>query len=259
LFFLENRPIEVVMNKINWTIVLTLCLFTGGWAGHADAANMCPVIALDVGHGGVDTGAISSIDKKTKEVDINRMFAQKLAFRLQRAGYYVINTTVEPQKRGRYNIRKTLKARSWLSNMNKADIFVSIHANSNKNHKAHGTEIYYYPTKPAKKLADLITKSVRKKLIKARPKPTHELFVLKHTYAPGVLIETGYLSNKYDLKRLKNPVYQNKLVDAIAQGILQMKHTRGCDIAKNRAIKPYTLNMRVLTKIRNKKGKRKNG
>jgi N-acetylmuramoyl-L-alanine amidase len=47
--------------------------------------------------------------------------------------------------------------------------------------------------------------------------------VLRSPDIPSVLIETGFISNPYEEARLSDPRYQQKLAQAIYQGILQMK------------------------------------
>jgi len=49
-----------------------------------------------------------------------------------------------------------------------------------------------------------------------RPAP---FWVLVGTQMPAILIETGYLTNPTEAKRLFNPVYQNKLAQGIANGV----------------------------------------
>jgi len=45
--------------------------------------------------------------------------------------------------------------------------------------------------------------------------------VLKHAKAPAVLIETGYLSNSVEEKKLSSDSYQNTVVNAIYEGIVR--------------------------------------
>ena len=45
--------------------------------------------------------------------------------------------------------------------------------------------------------------------------------VLKSPDIPSLLIETGFISNIYEEARLKDPMYQHRLAQAIAQGICQ--------------------------------------
>jgi N-acetylmuramoyl-L-alanine amidase len=44
--------------------------------------------------------------------------------------------------------------------------------------------------------------------------------VLIFTTCPAVLVELGYLSNPQDTSRLRDSAYQNRLAQAIANGIL---------------------------------------
>jgi N-acetylmuramoyl-L-alanine amidase len=48
-----------------------------------------------------------------------------------------------------------------------------------------------------------------------RPLPT----VLKNASCPGVLVETGFLSNPYEEKLLGTPSYQNRIAEGLADGI----------------------------------------
>lgn len=45
--------------------------------------------------------------------------------------------------------------------------------------------------------------------------------VLKSPDIPSILIETGFISNPQEERQLANPFYQNKIAQALAQGILQ--------------------------------------
>ncbi len=48
-------------------------------------------------------------------------------------------------------------------------------------------------------------------------------YVLKHTNLPAVLVETGYVSNKYEELKLKDPDFLDRMAEAIARGILKYK------------------------------------
>ncbi|NOZ46895.1 MAG: N-acetylmuramoyl-L-alanine amidase [Chlorobi bacterium] len=92
------------------------------------------IIVIDPGHGGKDSGAMG---KHGKEKDIVLSIALKL-------GKYIEDNL--PDVKVIYT-RKTdtfieLHKRAEIANSNKADLFVSIHVNSNKNTKPYGTETY---------------------------------------------------------------------------------------------------------------------
>ena len=52
---------------------------------------------------------------------------------------------------------------------------------------------------------------------------TARFYVLKHTTIPAVLVESGYISNKYEESRLKDPEFLNRIAESVAQGILRYK------------------------------------
>ena len=91
-------------------------------------------VVLDAGHGGHDTGAIG---KKGKEKDVVLSIALKV-------GDYIKKNT--PETRVIYtrddDFFVPLDQRAAIANKNNADLFVSIHANSNKNSKPFGTETF---------------------------------------------------------------------------------------------------------------------
>ena len=92
-----------------------------------------PTIVLDPGHGGAHSGAVSASGTAEKEVALRvSKYAQKL---LQQQGYRVLLT----RDKDTY-IR--LRNRTQFANREKADIFVSIHANSSPAEERRGAETY---------------------------------------------------------------------------------------------------------------------
>lgn len=92
-------------------------------------------IVIDPGHGGKDTGAIGPGD--VYEKDITLAIAKKLKTILEaETGCQVILT----RNRDRFI---SLQKRTAIANADKADLFVSIHANANRAHTACGTETFF--------------------------------------------------------------------------------------------------------------------
>ncbi len=92
------------------------------------------ILVLDAGHGGKDSGATG---QKAKEKDIVLAITLKV-------GTYVEQNLPNVQV---IYTRKTdefipLDKRADIANKNNADLFISIHANSNKSNKPVGTETY---------------------------------------------------------------------------------------------------------------------
>jgi len=91
-------------------------------------------IVIDPGHGGKDSGALGSF---TQEKDIVLRLALKLGG-LINEGLPHINVIYTRDT----DVFIPLDQRSKIANESKANLFISLHANSSKNVKAHGTETF---------------------------------------------------------------------------------------------------------------------
>ena len=60
-------------------------------------------------------------------------------------------------------------------------------------------------------------------LIRNRGVKTARFYVLKYTRIPAVLVETGYVSNKFDELKFRDDGYIDRLSDIIAKGVLSYK------------------------------------
>lgn len=91
-------------------------------------------VMLDPGHGGKDPGAIGI--GKVYEKDINLRFALILGQELRKAGLKVIYTRED-------DTFIPLDERTAMANVQKADLFISIHCNAHKQSGIRGLETYY--------------------------------------------------------------------------------------------------------------------
>jgi N-acetylmuramoyl-L-alanine amidase len=93
-------------------------------------------VVIDPGHGGKDYGA-PGIIKGVHEKDVNLAIAKRLAEEIRRElGCEVILT----RDTDRY---LALEERTAIANTERADLFISIHANASRNHLASGIETYF--------------------------------------------------------------------------------------------------------------------
>jgi len=91
-------------------------------------------IIIDPGHGGKDPGAISS--RGLQEKTVNLRISRYLKEELEQMGFNVILTRSADSF-------LSLAQRTNTAKKNNADLFVSVHANSNRSPKVSGVEIYY--------------------------------------------------------------------------------------------------------------------
>ncbi len=91
-------------------------------------------IVIDPGHGGKDEGAkgFASLVEKDLVLDV----AKRLAARVRQMGIDVILTRSDDTFVG-------LEERTSLANESRADLFLSVHANSSRHRSARGTETFF--------------------------------------------------------------------------------------------------------------------
>ena len=197
-----------------------------------------PIVIVDAGHGGYDIGASYG---KIIEKKITIALALKLKKQLIRRGYKVFMTRKADEHR-------SLGERTDYANAKKGKIFISLHTNAapRRKHRKYvykGIEIFYlkgktrrarysnrklyisnWKKKKSSKLARVIKnemlKSVRKKYkVMDKGVKRNNFWVLRGTRMPAILIENGYITDKYEGKRLSTNSYQNLLVKGIVKGV----------------------------------------
>ena len=119
-------------------------------------SNEKPLIVLDAGHGGKDPGAIGRT-YKTKEKDITLALVKQLRDRLVKTGRYRVRLTRES------DVAISLWGRRKFAHDIKADLFISIHADSSANNpKAKGLSIYTLSEKASDKEAEKLAERENK-------------------------------------------------------------------------------------------------
>lgn len=188
-------------------------------------------IVIDPGHGGKDSGAVSG---KTYEKDINLQVALRLAKKLHARGFKVCMTRNK-------DAEISLDNRVKFAKDMKADVYVSIHCNSASSNVA-GTEIYIStpagdaPTgdnvvspkacpanaynKDNAYLAYYTLRGITQRTqAEDRGLRRRRFYVIRNVTCPSILVEMGYLSNAKELALLKQPIRQEQIAMALADGI----------------------------------------
>ena len=179
------------------------------------------LILFDYGHGGRDPGATY---KGRHEADDVLSIGQAIAKRLRAAGVVIdetrtTNTTLSLEQRVKMELKKTY------------DFFISIHRNAFKPEEGAGAEVYVYRSynTKSKPLATKIQKALVGVGFRDRGVKEANFYVLKHTKAPALLLEIGFIDNSAD-----NRLFDSKfeaIVDGITKAILEgigMKKVSKC-------------------------------
>ena len=169
-------------------------------------------VTLDAGHGGIYSGAYY---ERIMEKDLTLAITLRVARMLEERGCRVVLTRPVDQTVDLYD-------RCDIANAAGTDIFVSIHANASVTSSTfQGTYTYSYPgSVKGAELAQIIQDatvaaagSVDRGIL------TANFVVLRETWMPAVLVETGFMTCHEELMRLRDPDYQEKLAQGIAQGV----------------------------------------
>ncbi len=171
-----------------------------------------PIVVIDAGHGGDDPGAIGA--GGVHEKDVNLSVALKVATLLEQRGVAVLMTRQRDQF-------IELEERAAIANRHRADLFVSIHADSAPNHQAEGFTVYVSrsASPDSHKAAQTINRAMSGTGSDSRGIREADYRVLVQTTCPAVLVELGYLSNPTDARHLQDVAFQNRLAQAITEGI----------------------------------------
>lgn len=178
-----------------------------------DPNGLAPVIVIDPGHGGKDTG---SKNYTLVEKNINLVVATKVQEILQNKGYEVSMTRTTDKT-------VSLDLRYGMANSLKADIFVSIHTNSTNPVKNGATIIIprNHDQKKSLNLAKHIYDQFKTAGVNVQANGIYTdergLAVLNGTQMPAVIVEIGYIVG--DASKLSNEAYLNDIASSISAGI----------------------------------------
>ena len=175
---------------------------------------------LDYGHGGSDCGAIGT-DTGVYESDLNLAVGERVAAALEDRGCRVLRT-----RTGRDALADSKRAdmalRGAILCTEGADCTVSIHMNKFSDRSVKGPMCYYQAGAEAgKALAQSVTDALCLALDRpARLANPGNNFVTRIPDVPSVLVECGFLSNPDDERDLSDPAYQQRIAEAIADGVI---------------------------------------
>ncbi|MCL1983577.1 MAG: N-acetylmuramoyl-L-alanine amidase [Clostridiales bacterium] len=188
------------------------------------------LIAIDLGHGGSDTGAIGHENKKDElyEKTVNLKVGLLLKEYLTEAGASIYML----REKDKYI---ALPDRGEIANKIGADLLVSIHNNSSDFDWPTGTEVHYYSKVDEDGLDEMelygiysksVAKSVQKEMLAALGtfdrgiKNSPKLAVLNKSQMPAIIIEGAFLSNEEDFEMIKSDEYARRYAYAAAKGII---------------------------------------
>lgn len=178
-------------------------------------------VAVDDGHGMKTAGKRTPLfpdGSYMPENAYNRAVASYLMDALKRCGFRVL--AVAPGDED-----TSLQTRVKRANDAKADAYISIHANAFGSdwNDANGVESWIYEKADAKtvdfggKVHEALVKACGRK--NRGLKKSADLYVLRATKMPAVLIEGGFMTNREEAKLLLSEDYRTQCAEGICKGV----------------------------------------
>ncbi len=224
-----------------YVMVVSLFLF-GTFLGNqtvATISEMIPVerlhrIVIDAGHGGEDGGAVSCSGRN--ESNFNLQIALRMNDLLHLLGYDTVmirSTDTSVYTSGQTISQKKvsdLKQRVRIVDRTSSALLLSIHQNTFPEEKYSGAQVFYAKTAGSEELAKLLQDDLVSALnpgSNRKAKQGSGIYLLDKINATGVLIECGFLSNRQEEARLREPDYQKKLCCVISTGLARFLASDG--------------------------------
>lgn len=177
-------------------------------------------VILDAGHGGIDVGKTGVNGEKEK--DINLEISKKIKKFLTDSNV-TVKMTREGDERLADSQREDLKARTDIMN-DGALLAVSIHQNSYRDPAVSGAQVFYYTDSEEGRTAAGMIQAELNALAPDNEKEIRandSYYILKNTRIPTVIVECGFLSSYTEAEKLADDEYQNRIAEAVSEGILQ--------------------------------------
>lgn len=240
-------PVSYRFNRNNLTIVRN---------AERKSASTVDFVVIDAGHGGKDSGALGYFDAAEKDITLKLAHAlrRQLVADYPQVKIYMTRSSdkfLRLERRSDLANRKNIRG--------KFGIFISIHCNSTLSPRVKGFEVYYLAQNPdntkmrqmmlrenlryersgyiRKLTSQLMNAQIQREsktlarsvfsglangldgMIKPRKVKKADFAVLRGSLMPAILIETGYLTNRDDLKKLGSESYRKAFAEAVSRGI----------------------------------------
>ncbi len=227
----SKKSLKLTLSLIGCFVLLAVCARITEHALPTSAnPSEKPVIVLDAGHGGLDSGAVGVTGVLEKDVNLSVVLA--LREMLTMSGFEVVLTRdsdisiYDPGVEGIRNQKlNDMDNRLKIIQSYPDSIFLCIHQNNFTDPQYFGGQMFYNNNNP-KNLA--LARIMQNKFAELQPgndreiKLTgNELFLLKSNPNPSLMIECGFLSNPDEEAKLSTWEYRQQVAFTIYGGLME--------------------------------------
>lgn len=198
----------------------------------AEAQEKKPNLIIDAGHGGEDGGAVVgdvlekdiNLDISNDTADLLKLFGFDVS--MTRSSDNALTNEGKDVKQRKYN---DMKMRLDMYNSSADNVIISIHQNKFSSTSSHGAQVFYSPNNEnspqlAESMRNSIVSMIQPDNERECKKAGKEIYLLKNTNNPAVIVECGFISNQNECKLLLDKSYQKKMALAVTTGFLDYYH-----------------------------------
>lgn len=189
-----------------------------------------PVIVLDAGHGGMDSGAVGVTGLLEKDVNLSIVLMLRDMFEL--SGFEVVLTRdkdISIYDDGVEGVRNQklsdMDNRLKIIQSYPDSLFLCIHQNNYTDPRYFGGQMFYNNNNPNNRTLAQIMQNKFAELQEGNDREIkltgNELFLLKSNKNPSLMIECGFLSNPEEEQNLASREYQQKVAFTIFAGTME--------------------------------------
>lgn len=177
------------------------------------------IIVIDPGHGGEDDGIQT---EKLSEKEFTLDIARRIRKKMDATDIKVYYTRMEDRS-------MDTESRIWFANAAEADMYISIHLNSDPDPEVYGTEMLYnadffIPEFGSLELSDLVEREV----VTAISGKGNGLFAagendhsLCEATVPAVILQAGYATNPGEEELLCTDIYRDRIAEGVVNAVLK--------------------------------------
>jgi N-acetylmuramoyl-L-alanine amidase len=208
----------LMTESCSYSLLLAICLFWSGLVLECTQAQDKGYFVIDPGHGGGDPGSqYDQVDEKDLTLDL----AQRIKKVLTGRGHFVALTREK-------DVYVSLETRGEVANKIPGSNFISLHFNAHQDRTVTGIETFYWPgSTTSQKLASYIQGELGRRIVtRNRGFKPEQLKVLEVTQGTAVLVECGFISNRWECQRCQSSWFKQVLAEEIAQALIRFHNLK---------------------------------
>lgn len=197
------------------TRALQLLCFAPLLAVGLGAGERFDTVYLDPGHGGKDPGSVAyGLVEKDLTLDIAKRIEKLL-----------VGKGIQVRMTRRDDRFIELADRAAIASGDPRSIFLSLHFNAHTDRSISGSETLYWPgSEKGRELASYVQSELGRRLVtRNRGFRPERLKVLELSPVTGILVECGFLSNRWESQRCGAEWFRQIIAEEIVQGLLRYR------------------------------------